>query len=302
MRYLDLEIFLSKRIKHSKINIIGQTMLKRSIYSVEFDFESDDNVIIQGAIHAREHITTDLICRLIKNVERNYDKYKALKTPNIIFVPMVNPDGVELCYDGVKSVKSKILKTKLININNGSKDFLLYKANANGVDLNVNFDAKWGSGRQNKFLAASSDYIGESPMSENETKALAMLTVKKKAVFTISYHAKGEEIYYQFFNKPENIRRDKKIAKIIARNLKYKIKNTESVSSGGYKDWCVLRLNIPSVTIEVGKDSLLHPIENKNLNQIYKRNKNIIKILHKIIKEIKNHERIIYERGIKRSL
>ena len=128
-------------------------------------------------------------------------------------------------------------------------------------------------------------------MSEPEVQALALLTQKVKPFFTISYHCKGQEVYYQFYNKRENIKRDKKIAKIISKNTFYKIKNTQNTSSGGYKDWCVLRFGIPSITIEVGKDSLSHPLTVKAIPQIYRRNKNIIKALSKVLREYTNESR-----------
>ena len=289
MDYFHLEKFLSKKINHSSIDIIGLSVLKRYIYSVCFDFNSKHTVIIHGAIHAREHITTDLICLLIKDISSNYEKYTKMNFPNIIFVPMVNPDGVELVYNGLKSVSDKNKRKELLKIN-GSNDFSLFKANANGVDLNTNFDAKWGSGDQNKVFPASSDYIGLCPMSEPEVRALALLTINTKACFTISYHSKGQEIYYEFFNKKENIKRDRKIAKLISKKLHYRIRNLQNVSGGGYKDWCIYRLDIPAVTIEVGKDCWIHPIKENKLKQIYNRNKNIIKILNVIVKEIEKNE------------
>ena len=106
--------------------------------------------------------------------------------------------------------------------------------------------------------------------------------------------------YYNFYNKPENLNRDKKIANILAKTLRYKVKNLEMVSGGGYKDWCILRLNIPAVTIEVGKNSLTHPIKKSKLGQIYHRNRNVIKILNKITKEINNHERKVYANRFRR--
>ena len=287
MDYLSLEKFLSKKLEHAKTEVIGKSVLGRFIYAVSFDFESDWSVIIQGSIHARENITTDLILELILKTNNDYYKLKKLGVPNITFVPMVNPDGVELCIKGIKSVKNNTKRRFLLKIN-GGKNFELFKANANGVDLNTNFDAKWGSGKENKFFPSSNGYVGDSPMSEPEVQALATLTFKIRPCFTISYHSKGQEVYYQFYNKEENLKRDRKIAKIISRTTGYRLINTEGYSSGGYKDWCIKRFNIPAVTIEVGKDSFKHPIQKDKLLQIYKRNKNIIKNLTKILKEIKN--------------
>ena len=300
MNYIELERFLEKKIEHAEVFIIGKSVLERYIYAIKFDFCSKNTVIIQGSIHAREHITTSLICEQIKDVSKNYNKLKANLTPNIVFVPMVNPDGVELCCKGIKSVKNRKIKKFLLEINEG-KDFSLFKANVNGVDLNTNFDAKWGSGKENKLFASSNGYVGRSPMSEPEVQALVYLTKEIRPFFTISYHSKGQEIYYQFFNKI-NEKRDRKIAKILARSLKYKIVNTENSSSGGYKDWCVQKFNIPSVTIEVGKDSLSHPLTERELGQIYKRNKNVVFLLSKIQKEYENDKaRKIYENGHKSS-
>ena len=53
----------------------------------------------------------------------------------------------------------------------------------------------------------------------------------------------------------------------------YVIKNPEKTSSGGFKDFCVQSLKIPSITIEVGSDNLSHPIGEEFLGEIYEKNK-----------------------------
>ena len=74
-----------------------------------------------------------------KMIEENlFDKIKDF---NLSFICMANPDGIDLERGEIKSF-SKFQQRKLLKINNGSKDFLLWKANARGVDLNNNFDAK----------------------------------------------------------------------------------------------------------------------------------------------------------------
>jgi len=299
MNFNQLKKKLSEKLTHAKIEIIGQSVHCREIYCVSFDMGSAKSVIIQGAIHAREHITASLIMRQIQDVDKNFDSYKSLAVPNIYFVPIVNPDGVMLATEGITSVKSLAARKFLRAINGGLSDFSMFKANANGVDLNTNFDAKWGSGVGNKIYPSPHGYIGPAPMSEPCTRALAILTKKVKPFFTISYHAKGEEIYYDFFNRPENLERDRRIAKLFARSLGYKIVSTEQSSSGGYKDWCVERLAISAITIEVGSDSLSHPIGEEHLDKIYKQNKDVIKLLAKISKEDDNAKRRVYERGNK---
>ena len=95
----------------------------------------------------------------------------------VYFIPLVNPDGVEIVEKGKP----------------------LYKANAREVDLNVNFDADWGKGKYNQKFKGDANFIGEKPFSEPETIALKEFTLKVKPDMTFSYHSKGEEIYYSFF-------------------------------------------------------------------------------------------------------
>lgn len=66
-----------------------------------------------------------------------------------MFVPMVNPDGVELCKRGVTSAPKNVRKS-LLRLN-GSDDFRAWKANGRAVDLNVNFDAGFGKGEKIGF-------------------------------------------------------------------------------------------------------------------------------------------------------
>ena len=105
---------------------------------------------------------------------------------------------------------------------------------------------------------------------------------------TISYHSKGEEIYFNFFQNKCRLERDEKIAKKFSESTGYLIKNVENVSSGGYKDWCVKKLKIPSLTIELGSDELSHPIKLDKLEEIYQKHKTIakdIKFAYNVFKE-----------------
>ena len=248
---------------------IGKTYLGRKIYAFCVGC-GEPKIIAQYAIHAREYITYHLA---------NLHIIKALKVipkglGTVYFVPVVNVDGVALCLDGIKTIQDTELRKFLIRLN-PSLDFSLWKANARAVDLNVNFPARWGTGKSNVRLPNYQNYIGESPASEPETQSLIKFTRKIKPDLTISFHSKGEVIYYDFHQKFMEKVRDKKIAKIAQISTGYKIEPTGK-SAGGYKDWCIQELNIPSLTIEVGSNSLSHPIKLENLPQIWQKNENVI--------------------------
>ena len=271
MNYNQMLSALTKLPKEYKIKTIGKTKFKRKIIAVERILnKSFDTAIFLSSIHARENITTDLVLEMIKR--GCFDK---LDNINLSFILMANPDGVELESFGLEKFP-KIHHKMLCEANGGSSEFLLWKANARGVDINNNFDARFGTNVGSK-KPASQGFIGRNFESEKETKAIVRYTRKIKPFITISYHSKGEEIYYNFFQCGARLERDKIIAEKFAEITGYKIKNVEKVSSGGYKDWCVEKLKIPALTIEVGSDELLHPIGRENLEEIFEKNKNVAK-------------------------
>ena len=65
--------------------------------------------------------------------------------------------------------------------------------------------------------------------------------------------------------------RDEKLANAIAAYTGYTVKSTPG-SVGGYKDWCIQTLQIPSFTVEVGSDDFLHPFPYSQFRTIYEQN------------------------------
>ena len=273
MDYLSLLNKIEK-YKHSfDVKIIGKSLFGRNIFAVEKTLNKDfATAIFVASIHAREHITTDLLCKMID--EGLFDE---IKNFNIVFVLMANPDGVELVTHGLESAPKQFQK-HLLSMNNGSNDFLLWKANGRGVDLNNNFDACFAR-HVNSKKPASQGFVGEFAESEPESKALADFSRKIKLFLSISYHSKGEEIYYNFYQEKRRLICDEKIAQRFAKSTGYLIKNVEDSSSGGFKDFCIDKLNIAALTIEVGSDELMHPISNKYLDEIFEKHKQVAKDL-----------------------
>lgn len=211
-------------------------------------------ILAQYAIHAREYITTYLAIM-------QAEEFVAFgKKGTVYFLPAVNIDGIAEVVGGDKT----------------------YKANANMVDLNVNFDAKWGEGAKNVREKASENYIGKYPFSENETVALRDFTLSVMPDLTLSYHSKGEEIYWEFFQDERARERDFRIANAVSAVTGYPLKSAGK-SAGGYKDWCVEKLKIPALTIEVGSDNLSHPIGEEFAEEIFYKNRDVIKILTEIL-------------------
>jgi len=247
---------------------IGRTVLGNTIYAF-FVGCGEPKIIVQYAIHAREFITYYLARAQIMDALKNL----STGAGTICFVPIVNIDGVALVLDGLDSAFGPYVPMLKHLVPSG--DFSLYKANIRGVDLNVNFDARWGTGKQNVSSPGSANFIGEYPNSEPETLSLIELTQKFRPNLTVSYHSKGEVIYYDFHQSFFNRIRDYHIARVASRATGYKLAKT-GASAGGYKDWCILKHKIPALTIEVGSDTLAHPIGLDKLPSIYQKNAKVL--------------------------
>jgi g-D-glutamyl-meso-diaminopimelate peptidase len=225
-------------------------------YSVG-NIKAAKRILVTGGMHAREWITAFAVFELIKIYDSKYKNGEF--EGHIIFVPLCNPDGVRLALDGLNDFWDK-RKEFLLRANKDRQDFSLWKANANAVDLNVNFNADWGKGSQNVFSPASANYVGECPESEPETRALVRLVKNFRPTYGLAFHSKGEVIYYSRETDEDKACGLGKITgyrPILSRN-----------SAGGLTDFLAWEMNIPSFTIEVGDDNLTHPIGKSQLPRI----------------------------------
>ena len=248
--------------------VIGKSLCGRNIYAVKIGVGAPTG-IAQYALHGREFITAKLAFLHAKI---------GLNKGNFWIIPLANPDGALLSQIGLSAISSEKRKKRLLALNGDNKDFSLWKANARGVDLNVNFPAKWGMGVKNTKTPGAENYIGQKPLSEPETKALQSFTEKINPDYTVSYHTKGEEIYWYFYQTEQTAARDKQLAQALSAATGYPLKTAHG-SAGGYKDWCIQERKIPSFTVEAGSDLLQHPIGENGLENILRKNQNALTAL-----------------------
>ena len=247
---------INKLKKVVKYFVIGKSYLGKDIICFKLKGNSDNNIIVQGGMHAREYITSFLILEQI-NLMKEFNLCN-----NFYFIPVSNPDGVQIAMLGYNSVNDDLLKQLYSKF---KLPYPLYKANAIGVDINTNFDAYWSCGKCNQFRPSTQNFVGYGPESESETQALVKITERLKPKVTLSYHSKGEVIYYGFYQKGKDLKRQKKYAKMLLSN--YKLVSTKN-SCGGYKDYNVKKYNNLSYTIEVGNNNWTHPIGMDKLKNI----------------------------------
>ena len=237
----DAEYYSKKGVR---IESIGKSTQGRDIICFAVG-EGGKPLVSTAAIHARENASAYAVLAQLRRASASGEGFTRY------FIPLVNPDGAEILSEGIRRRDEGLKK---------------WKANAVGVDLNVNFDARWGQGKQNVFYASGENYVGKSAFSEPETRALARFTEKGGAGMTLSYHTAGREIYWYFFQK-ENYARDLRLAKYAEHCLRYRYRRIDSdcESAGGYKDWCVEKLGIPALTIELGNGE--HPLSCEDIEE-----------------------------------
>ncbi len=262
------------RTQGAEVFVVGYSVLGRPIYGVFKGDFAGGQVLVQAAMHAREGVTVPVVLDMMENYTGSV---------GVWCLPMVNPDGVELVREGISSVDDEQKRAYVLEVNGGSEDFSLWKANINAVDLNVNFPAKWGTGGQNVTYPSPGNYIGEYPLSEPESRAVHDFTLKIQPSITLSYHAKGEVIYKGF----ECADPYPKLAAEIGEATGYGV-YTSGGSAGGYKDWFVTTTYLPGLTVEVGKSELSYGQLFAEADNIYARNAQVLDICARFVQDILN--------------
>ena len=146
------------------------------IYAIELTNKNSDTkdedkptLYVEGAIHAREYATSELVTRFAEELVKGYgedaDTTWILDNFKVAVVPVVNPDGRNFAEEGY-------LWRKNTNPNPppGEEPALFPDY---GIDLNRNFSEKWGEiegGSSND--PGEFDYRGVEPFSEPETQAV----------------------------------------------------------------------------------------------------------------------------------
>jgi hypothetical protein len=241
--------------------IIGSSEYKRPIYAVSLG-NGTANLFINGSHHAREWITTNLNMYMIEQYAKmyeneqvfgNYNVEDVLDKTKIWFVPMVNPDGVTLQQFGLNKFPVTD-HSSLIKMNEGSRNFAKWKANAKGVDLNRQYNAGWATIKSNSPAPRWSHHKGYYPEQASEVKTLVKFTAEIKPEMAVSYHSSGEILYWNYLQSGQRYTRDQTFAKRIGQYTGYRlIYPGYNPSGGGYTDWFISKYKRPAFTPELGR-------------------------------------------------
>ncbi|MDQ0224879.1 M14 family metallocarboxypeptidase [Metabacillus niabensis] len=258
--------------------IIGYSVLGKPIVELKIG-NGPKKIHMNGSFHANEWITTSIMMYWLKNFLASLVNNQLLdgnccsslyKEVTLSFVPMVNPDGVDLVRNGLPN-NSKYNKL-ILEINGYSLDFSQWKANIRGVDLNNQYPANWEIEKERKIPKgpAPRDYPGDAPLTEPEAIALADIVQKRQFDRVLAFHTQGEEIYWGYLGKEP-----KEAGQIVAefeRLSGYKaIRNIDS--HAGFRDWFVNEYEKSGFTIELGLG--VNPLPFEQFDEMYTKSKGI---------------------------
>ncbi len=256
---------LTARYPFLRYGAAGVSVMGRPIALLSIG-EGTPSVFYNAAHHANEWITTPLVMQFLEqyaSATASGDEIfgvaarELYQQTTLSVAPMVNPDGVDLV-TGELSEGSWYEQARSYAANYPAIRFPLgWKANINGVDLNLQYPAGWENARSIKFeqgytSPAPRDYVGSGPLVAPESRAIYEWTRANDFFLTLSFHTQGKVIYWKYLDfEPKN---SYDIALEFAEVSGYAIEQTPYASGfAGYKDWFIAAYDRPGYTIEAGE-------------------------------------------------
>ncbi len=278
---------LKNKYSFLQVGSIGNSVLGKNIPYIKIGNGSKETMYF-ASIHANEWITSVLLMKFIENFciqyvaggsIYGYNARELFSQVSLYIVPMLNPDTVDLVTGFLKPGDPIYENYRFISNNFPQIPFPSgWKANFNGVDLNLQFPAGWENARRIKFeqgfnKPSPRDFVGYGPLTEPESLAIYNFTLAHNFNLTIAYHTQGRVIFWKYLDylPPYSY----EIGNYFAQSSGYSLETTPYASSfAGYKDWFISAYNRPGYTIEAGLGE--NPLPISQFDTIYKENEGIL--------------------------
>lgn len=268
---------LCARYRFLELQPVGHSLLGRDIYGIMLG-GGHHRVLYTAAFHGQEWITTLVLLRLCEEICEalcrdgrldDMDFRRAMAGRCLVFIPQVNPDGVDIALGGSRTAGEYAALVAEM----GGDTPGLWQANARGVDLNHNFNAGRGAlldmERADGIVGpAPRRFGGDAAESEPETRALTSLCRRADFRHVIALHTQGEEIYWRYGDRtPAQARM---MADILAASSGYAVADPEGTAShGGFKDWFIEEMGRPGFTLEMGRG--VNPLPLTDFEPLYQK-------------------------------
>ena len=241
---------------------------------------SEKNVIfITGLHHSREPLTVTMVVYLMLAILKEWGKCgvetelvaaqwnEFFRVNMILFVPMVNIDSFKFIQNNWRgAMGEKVLMVRKNRNIDPSCDIF-----SGGVDLNRNYDFKWGLDEQGSSgNPCAEDYRGSEPFSETETQTIRNLVNARANIVTgVNMHTYGNAWIYpfNFVSDAQNVELRKVkpkfyrffnnfVTEMRQKNLRADFGNSMGTinytTNGEAGDWLIGAKNIMNLDVELG--------------------------------------------------
>ncbi len=254
---------LKARYPFIVLSSAGKSVMGRDLTVITVG-SAGKELFLNASHHANEWITSLFAMKFLENYLKSiarqtsvggYDAQRLYSSASFVCLPTVNPDGVDLVTGNLE--KDSYFYKNALSMNTPGIPFPSgWKANIEGIDLNLQYPAGWETARRIKFAQGYTrpgprDYVGPAPLTAPESRAVYDFTRANDFRMTLSYHTVGEVIYWKYDGyEPADSRA---YGEYFASVSGYSLELTPSGSgSAGYKDWFIQDYDLPGYTVEAG--------------------------------------------------
>lgn len=270
----DMEAFHARH--GGELFSIGESVMEQKIMCIKYG-SGGRKLFANGAHHGLEYITSAFLMRFLSeyavSVEQGtdmlgFDALRLFDKTSLYVAPMINPDGVDIAVNGL-DITNPYHRRLISSV--GIHSFnRVWQANANGVDLNHNYDARWSVIEKSP---APSKYSGPYAESEPEVRAVTEFVRSENFDVLMAFHSQGGEIYYDFDGLASE--RDRNLAARLSAQSGYPVKTPVGTAAfGGCKDWFIKEFGKSGFTVEMGCGK--NPLSERLLSNFFDENARIL--------------------------
>lgn len=253
----------------------GRSVLDRPLWAVRVAGDRDPDgerprVLYNSLIHSREGVTVMVLLNYLAWLVENYGRVDSVTSlvdgREMYFIPLLNPDGYEINWQSYRNSSPGRFGNWRKNARDNNQDGTLNFYD--GVDLNRNFDYKWGyDDTGSSPLTFVDNYRGPSAFSEPETRAVRDFINSQNFVSAVNFHSYGSVLInpwgYNASVQPPDAGLYARLGKELTRENRYPAGNVNQTLGGHYlvngefTDWQYgdsLHPKIMAWSMEIGEE------------------------------------------------
>lgn len=277
---------LAARYPFINVSEIGRSVMGRPLWRLSLGV-GRNRVLYSACHHANEWICTPLLLKFAEELAAAYVGRDYISSQSAVelmdyaqlhIIPALDVDGMDLVTGALREGE---YYRRALSIAADYPQFGFpsgWKANIQGLDLNLQYPAGWEQARANKYALgfvspAPAEYVGPAPLTASESRALYDFTLALAPELVLAYHTQGEVIYWRYADV--EVPGAAEIAAAFSQVSGYAAEETPFASAfAGYKDWFISSFRRPGFTVEAGLGE--NPLPLSQFDEIYRDNLGIL--------------------------